>query len=130
MAKSFLNALLDAAPRPSHAESLYGRPDPRDLVPRDHEISRVVPRGGAMCANCHFLSSPNSCSNELYQRWAGSETLGAPADEWLCDFGLMVAMGHEAPETSSRRRPHRSRPKSLRRRLSANGGAADLDDDN
>jgi len=70
-----------------------------------------------MCANCHWLADASSCSNPGYLRWAGSPTLGAPADEFICDLWADQGTGREDRSASTSRGPHPCR---------AGGGSADL----
>lgn len=66
--------------------SLLGRVDPASVLPADHQLGTKVIKGGAMCANCEYLTSAVTCGNAGFQRWNGSPGLPYPADEYCCDL--------------------------------------------
>lgn len=74
--------------RSAHGGRVYargGKVAAEKALPPDHSLGMRVPKGGSMCANCHFLASPTTCGNEGFVEWNGSEELPAPKDEYCCD---------------------------------------------
>lgn len=56
------------------------------VLPPDHQLGMQVPKGGSMCANCKYLSDPQTCGNPGFIKWNGSPQLPAPADQYCCDL--------------------------------------------
>lgn len=56
------------------------------VLPPDHQLGMIVPKGGSMCANCKFLANPQACGNKGFVTWNGSPQLPAPADQYCCDL--------------------------------------------
>lgn len=56
------------------------------VLPPDHQLGMRVPKGGSMCANCKYLSSPTTCGNSGFVKWNGSPELPDPANEYCCDL--------------------------------------------
>jgi len=73
-----------------------GRVAPAKVLPADHQLGMKVPKGGSMCANCRFLTSPTTCSNKGFVEWNGSGKLPNPADEYCCDLYAHKAPAHKA----------------------------------
>lgn len=56
------------------------------VLPPNHELGMQVPKGGSCCANCKYLSGPQTCGNQGFITWNGSEQLPAPPDQYCCDL--------------------------------------------
>lgn len=56
--------------------------------PKDHQPGMRVPRGGSMCANCEYFNrnTMDSCNNEYFIRWNGSNIIPGRPDEYCSDF--------------------------------------------
>lgn len=54
--------------------------------PKDHQPGMKVPQGGSSCRRCEYLRNGDECSNEYYQKWAGTNKLPFPADEYCSDW--------------------------------------------
>lgn len=54
--------------------------------PDDHKPGMRVPKGGSSCYSCEYLKNGNECSNEYYQKWAGTNKLPYPADQYCSDW--------------------------------------------
>ena len=63
-----------------------GNVPPASVLPPDHQLGMVVPKGGSMCANCQYLKDPQNCGNQGFIAWNGSPQLPAPADQYCCDL--------------------------------------------
>jgi hypothetical protein len=63
-----------------------GQVPPAAVLPPDHQLGMVVPKGGSMCANCGFLKDPQNCGNQGFIIWNGSPQLPAPPDQYCCDL--------------------------------------------
>ncbi len=63
-----------------------GKVQAEKVLPPDHRLGMKVPKGGSMCANCRFLSSPTTCGNKGFIQWNGGAKLPDPADEYCCDL--------------------------------------------
>lgn len=59
---------------------------PKAEYPKDHSPGLRVPKGGSSCANCRYLRVGNTCANEYFQRWHGSNKIPAPANEYCSDW--------------------------------------------
>lgn len=60
---------------------------PRFELPKDHLPGMRVPKGGSSCAKCEYLKSDGeSCGNEHFIKWHGSEKLPFAADEYCSDW--------------------------------------------
>ncbi len=56
------------------------------ILPAGHSPGMRVPEGGSMCANCEYLGKNNTCKNENFVRWNGSNKLPASANEYCSDW--------------------------------------------
>lgn len=68
----------------------YGGPGPMEL-PASHQAGMKVPKGGSCCANCKWWNYDDSkdtayCSNKYYEKWAETNLIPAPADEYCSDW--------------------------------------------
>ena len=61
--------------------------EPKVSYPADHQVGMKVPKGGSMCANCEYHEPEgNTCKNEFFIRWNGSNQIPEPADEYCSDY--------------------------------------------
>lgn len=80
-------ALKEARKHKAHGGVVRsGRAAAEAVLPEDHKLGMRVPKGGSMCANCHFLASPTTCGNEGFIKWNDGATLPDPSDEYCCDL--------------------------------------------
>ena len=57
------------------------------ILPPDHTQGLKVPKGGSCCANCEYWDSEKeSCKNTYYQKWAGTDKIPNPPDEYCSDW--------------------------------------------
>lgn len=60
------------------------------ILPDDHVAGMKVPKGGACCANCKFVTQDgdgnSECTESNFTAWNGSPKIPAPADEYCSDF--------------------------------------------
>lgn len=64
-----------------------GRAKAEKALPADHQLGMRVPEGGSMCANCRFLSGPDTCGNPAFVRWNGGKAkLPQAANRYCCDL--------------------------------------------
>lgn len=56
------------------------------VLPPNHRLGMVVPRGGSSCAKCRFLATPATCGNAGFVKWNGGPRLPAEADRYCCDL--------------------------------------------
>ena len=64
----------------------YGGQGPFKL-PKDHIPGIQVPKGGAMCANCKFISKDKlHCTEDNFIKWHGDSKIPKPIDEYCSDF--------------------------------------------
>jgi len=55
--------------------------------PASHQLGMKVPKGGASCASCKFVSKDLlKCANRQFVVWNGSKFLPQKADEYCCDL--------------------------------------------
>lgn len=55
--------------------------------PKDHQPGMRVPKGGSSCSSCEYLGDDGeTCTNEYFIKWHGSDKLPAPADEYCSDW--------------------------------------------
>jgi hypothetical protein len=60
---------------------------PRPTYPQDHEAAMRVPKGGSSCTSCRWLGEDReTCCNEHFIRWNGSNRLPYPCDEFCSDW--------------------------------------------
>lgn len=60
-------------------------------LPKDHKAGMKVPKGGSCCANCEYwVVKPKSeeyhCANKYYQKWAETDSIPYPPDEYCSDW--------------------------------------------
>jgi len=53
--------------------------------PANHKPALRVPKGGSCCANCKFWDG-NDCESKEYQKWAGTDKIPVPPDEFCSDW--------------------------------------------
>lgn len=54
-------------------------------LPPEHQAGLKVPKGGSCCANCKYWTG-NSCSNNYYQQWSGTNKIPYSPDEYCSDW--------------------------------------------
>lgn len=54
--------------------------------PADHKPGMRVPKGGSDCSKCRYFKAPQTCRNEYFQKWRGSDRIPAPPDEYCSDW--------------------------------------------
>jgi len=54
--------------------------------PPDHKVGMKVPLDGSDCEKCEYLKANGECGQPLYIEWNGSGKLGAPPNQFCCDF--------------------------------------------
>ena len=56
-------------------------------VPDDHQAGLRVPRGGSCCANCKYWNDEEqTCGNEYYKKWAETDKIPYPPNEFCSDW--------------------------------------------
>lgn len=56
-------------------------------LPKDHQAGMKVPRGGSMCANCHYLGKDRkTCTEENFIAWNGSKFIPGDIQEYCSDW--------------------------------------------
>ena len=64
----------------------YGGPG-EYILPASHQAGMKVTKGGSMCANCEYwVEDGNKCSNKYWKKWAETEQVPHPGDEYCCDW--------------------------------------------
>lgn len=64
----------------------YGGPG-EYILPASHQAGMKVTKGGSMCANCEYwVEDGNKCSNKYWKKWAETEQIPNPGDEYCCDW--------------------------------------------
>lgn len=53
-------------------------------LPDTYPFAERVPKRGASCATCRFLTKDKKCGNPFYQKAHGSSELGARPRRWYC----------------------------------------------
>ena len=57
-------------------------------LPPDHKPVLKVPTGGSNCANCEYKGKGNTCTNQYFIQWNGSDKLPYPADKMCSDWWM------------------------------------------
>jgi ferredoxin len=60
----------------------YGGPG-EYILPASHQAGMKVTKGGSMCANCEYSVEG---SNKYWKKWAETEQVPHPGDEYCCDW--------------------------------------------
>lgn len=73
------------------------------VLPSSHKAGMRVAKGGSCCANCLYWNSDKEiCTNEYYQKWAGTATIPYPANEYCTNWWEPIPKsGTEDEETDS-----------------------------
>lgn len=69
--------------------------------PPDHQPGMRVPTGGSMCKNCEYVNAAdNTCTNDYFVKWNGSNVIPAPIDSYCSDYYAPAAgmLGETVPE--------------------------------
>lgn len=53
--------------------------------PADHQLGMRVPEGGSDCRKCEYVDG-QKCTNPIFIRWLGSDTIPAPVNKYCCDL--------------------------------------------
>lgn len=92
---------LDAQPQSQSPDS-GGESKGQAEYPPDHVPGMKVPKGGSSCSSCEYLGDDGqTCNNEYFQKWNGSNQLPAPADEYCSDWYEPKEQGQEQPAQQS-----------------------------
>jgi hypothetical protein len=74
------------------------------VLPKNHKAGLRVPKGGSCCANCEYWVAATEekegrCTNKYYQKWAGTDKIPYPPDEYCTDWWEpMPSTKEEDPE--------------------------------
>jgi hypothetical protein len=53
--------------------------------PPGHKLGMVVPQGGSNCKKCEYVQG-QACTNKIFTKWLGSNTIPSPIDSYCCDL--------------------------------------------
>ena len=62
------------------------KPHKLPQYPPDHKVGMEVPQGGSNCDKCEYLKAPQTCGEQHFIEWNGSDHIPQPTDRYCCDF--------------------------------------------
>lgn len=72
------------------------------ILPAGHKAGMRVAKGGSCCSNCLYWDTTKEiCTNEYYKKWAKTDTIPYPADEYCTNWWEPVPKTKSEDETDS-----------------------------